>query len=322
MDFLLYESKKKEKQVHSNDECNHVLINNKCNLCGECITNLDKTYDEMTLISSNTVLNNLMENTFNGSFINSTYFNNLNKWTIWEQNYKDKCLLNMIYFIKDKCMGKIPNIVIDSAIIIIRKINLVKHKSGPLKNKYIIKRGNNKLSLIAICLFESSLLTSYPLTYEEISQMFNLDVVYLYRGDKIYKQLQKQIQKETNLDITKISLNFIRRFCNQFEYEQNVLELACRVNANLSEIEQEIITNIPAIRAICCIYIAMLDLNLDKDKNIRKQLQNQYIHIFNSSLLLKSFKNIKKMKNILISNYLIQIWKESCEEIRKQKKGI
>lgn len=322
MDFLLYESNKEEIQNHQKNICNHDINNDKCTICGEYLLNLDKSYDEITSLNTqNTVINNLMENSLQGSFISSNYFNNLNKWTIWDQNYKEKCLFNTIYFIKDKCLGKIPNIVIDSAVIVLKKINLVKHESGPLKDKYIIKRGNNKLSLTAVCLYESSLHTTYPLTYEEVSKLFNLEINLLYKGDKIYKQLKKQIKLETDTKVIDITKNFLIRFYNQFEYEKHVFELATKVNENLNKIEQEIVTYIPGIRAICCLYISMLNLQIDKDKNIRKILQNQYSVFFNPSLLLKSFKNIKKMKKIIISDNLINIWNITCKQIRLEKEN-
>ena len=108
MDFLLYESNKKEDQNVKINKCDHIILDNQCTVCGEYIVKLDKSYDQVSVISQNTVLNNVVENSLNTSFINSTYFNNLNKWTIWDQNYKEKCLLTTIYYVKESMSRKNP----------------------------------------------------------------------------------------------------------------------------------------------------------------------------------------------------------------------
>jgi transcription initiation factor TFIIIB Brf1 subunit/transcription initiation factor TFIIB len=201
----------------------------------------------------------------------------------------------------------------------LKKINLVKHTSGPLKDKYIIIRGNNKISLLASCVYEASLQTQFPLTKIEISNLFQLELTTIYKGDKLFKCFAKKINITKEIHVQQIAKNFLLRFCNEFEYSCEIYEQAVIINKNLSMIEQEIVNNTPGVRAISCLYLAMIILQIDKDKNIRILLNKQYANIFNKSILTKSFKNIKKMKSIITSDKLIKYWIQTCEKIRCKK---
>ncbi len=52
---------------------------------------------------------------------------------------------------------------------------IVKHKSGPNIGKQIIIRGENRISIIAACLFKACEMKQHPRNIKEIADYFQLE---------------------------------------------------------------------------------------------------------------------------------------------------
>ena len=146
-----------------------------CTNCGYMNNNnLDMDSELTDAYSSGSIINKNIEKASLGTnIVGSSYLSKINKWGLW-MNIIKKDILEIIETLKKHCKDKIPTIIIDNAINVMKDINKAKHESEIIK-VYIIIRGLNKKSLIAASICYASKKTNYPLTTIEIANLFDIN---------------------------------------------------------------------------------------------------------------------------------------------------
>ncbi len=87
--------------------------------------------------------------------------------------YKERSLNQVFEQISKICSAnKIPQIVVDSAKILYKKISDCRHKSGTNAGKQIIIRGENRTSIIAACVYKACEMNKYPKNAKDIAEIF------------------------------------------------------------------------------------------------------------------------------------------------------
>ena len=153
---------KQENNKKKKCNCDNLFGSNDgllyCTNCGYMNNNnLDMDSELTDAYSSGSIINKNIEKASLGTnIVGCSYLSKINKWGLWMNNYKEKTLLEIIEIIKKHCKDKIPTIIIDNAINVMKDINKAKHESGDNKGSYIIIRGLNKKSLIAASIYYAS----------------------------------------------------------------------------------------------------------------------------------------------------------------------
>lgn len=151
--------------------------------------------------------------------------------------YKERSLNAVFEYITGVCTkNNIPRIIIDSAKILYKKISDCKHKDGINVGKQIIIRGENRLSIIAACVFRACEMNKNPRNIKEIAEFFNLDEKKVTKGNKQFDKIMKNNDDNTlKLDQfnTDTAEDYIRTKCPKLVSSKNV-EKAIRVAVKIA----------------------------------------------------------------------------------------
>ena len=106
--------------------------------------------------------------------------------------YKERSLNLVFEYIAQICSkNKIPKIIVDTARTLYKKLSDCKHKTGQNIGKQIIIRGDNRLSIIAACVFKACEMNKNPRSIKEISEFFKLDEKKVTKGIKHFSKIMK-----------------------------------------------------------------------------------------------------------------------------------
>ena len=216
---------------------------------------------------------------------------------------------------KKYCKDKIPNIIIDNAINVMKDINKVKHTSGENEGNYIIIRGLNKKSLIAASIYYASKKTNYPLTTIETAKLFEINQKDLTKGEKIFDNLLPNSLKKNTIYISKNEITlYVTKYCNFFKLEKKYKKKALEIANNLIKIEQSIVKGNSSLQAVAIIYLINVHYNLDIEK---KEIKN-CIDIYSDTILNKIYKNILMYEKLLCNNEYTEQWIKTNNLIRNR----
>ena len=270
--------KEENTKIEKKCTCNNSFGSNDgllyCTNCGYmCNSNLDMDSELTDAYSSGSIINKNIEKASLGTnIVGSSYLSKINKWGLWMNNYKEKTLLEIIETIKKHCKDKIPTIIIDNAINVMKDINKARHLSGDNKGSYIIIRGLNKKSLIAASIYYASKKTNYPLTTIEIANLFEITQKDLTKGEKIFDNLLPDSLKKNTIYICKNEIIlYVNKYCNLLKINKFYKNKIQDVANNLMNIEQILIKGNSSLQAIASIYLVIIHYNLDIDKKKNKR---------------------------------------------------
>lgn len=188
--------------------------------------------------------------------------------------YKERSLNIVFEYISEYCSKKnIPRIIIDSAKILYKRLSDCKHKSGATAGKQIIIRGENRLSVIATCVFKACELNKSPRNVREIAEIFGLDDKKITKGIKKFNQIMKNADDNDiimNQFDTNTAEDYIRRHCPKLRINKQNTDLAVKIAQNCCKMKLASDHNPPSIAA-GAILVMVQYLNLDVEKkNIAK----------------------------------------------------
>ena len=128
-----------------------------------------------------------------GTIMANTGSSRLRRKQGWDSvPYKEKSLREVFAVIISICkQNKIKVIISDTAQILYKKIHDSKHKTGKNIGKNVIIRGDNRMSIIAICVHKACEMNKDPRTLKEIAAMFDLPEKKLSKGSKKFDLLMK-----------------------------------------------------------------------------------------------------------------------------------
>lgn len=288
-----------------------------CIKCGYMNNNnLDMDSELNDAYSSGSIINKNIEKASLGTnIVGTSYLSKINKWGLWMNNYKEKTFLEIIETIKKYCKDKIPNIIIDNAINVMKDINKAKHESGDNEGSYIIIRGLNKKSLIAASIYYASKKTNYPLTTIEVSSLFEINQKDLTRGEKLFDNLLPNSLKKNTIYISKNEITlYVSKYCNILKISKEYKKKSLDVANNLIRIEQNIVKGNSSLQALASIYLVIIHYNLKIDK---KYIKNS-IEIYSDTILNKIYKNILIYETLLCNNENTEEWINTNKKIREQ----
>jgi transcription initiation factor TFIIIB Brf1 subunit/transcription initiation factor TFIIB len=129
--------------------------------------------------------------------------------------YRERSLHQVFKQFQEKCANTgILKCIEDDAKIMYKAISECKHNEGKNKDKFIIIRGKNRISLIAACVFFACKRKGMTRSPKEIAEIFDINYTDITKG---CKNFQKFIKKG-NIDINtgySIPEDFVSRFCKE-----------------------------------------------------------------------------------------------------------
>lgn len=268
----------KKKKVNCCENEENYMLSDKitvCRICNSTVSNLTtgaewRFYGNDDNKSSDPArcgmpVNLLLPNSSIGSTVSTTYTTNkdihkVKRFQQWNgMTYRERSRYKVFNDIKSVCeKHNIP-------LIIIKEANSLYTISSETK----ISRGNNRIGLIAACVYFACKNCKVPRSSKEIATIFEIKSVLVTKG---IKTLQEILQlKDNNKRIDKVNTinqsDFIERFCYKLNISKKDVEEINKIS--MKTIENNIISeNTPPSIAAGCIYLYIIKnkLNISKKK--------------------------------------------------------
>jgi len=146
-----------------------------------------------------------------------------------------------------------------------------------------ISRGNNRKGIIAACVYFACKNCNVPRSTKEISEMFSIKNVIITKGCKKFQEIlhyNKQHNKRINKNIIIHSNDFIDRFCNKLNLNNNDIQIIKNISDKAQELKI-IYENTPPSIAAGSIYL--------------------YVRINKINISKKDISNISKISEVTIN---------------------
>lgn len=215
--------------------------------------------------------------------------------------YRERSLHQVFKQFQDKCANTgILKCIEDDAKIMYKAISECKHSEGKNKDKYIIIRGKNRISLIAACVFFACKRKGMTRSPKEIADIFDINYTDITRG---CKNFQKFVKKG-NIDInTGFSLpeDFVSRFCKELHIKDKYIEESINIAKNIRRM------NIASVHTPFSIATSSI-LLMSEFNNIENINKRRLANKFGVSevTISKTFKKIEEYKDILKSQEKVE----------------
>lgn len=199
------ETKPKTEECCINCKSDNIRINKDYIVCEQCgtiqqymINKADKITDINVMYDASK--NVLLPQSSLGTSINKGCYNRISRLQKWDQMpYKERSLYNIFLNIESNCRKfKISKAIIDNAKIFYKFISTQKNK----KDKIVILRKVNKISLIAATVFFGAKLQKIPQKPDEIAKIFNINKTDLSKGCKKFIELMRDHPIYKNIKTT------------------------------------------------------------------------------------------------------------------------
>lgn len=171
--------------------------------------------------------------------INNIRLKRKQKWN--SMVYKERSLNGVFEFIKMVCTkNNITKNIIDTANFLYKKLSDCKYKSGKNIGKQIIIRGENRISIIAACVFKACEMNKTPRSVKEMATFFSLDEKKITKGIKQFDIIMKNSEdniismEHFNTDTAE---DFIRRHCTKLKISKEDTNIAVRIAQNCSKMK-------------------------------------------------------------------------------------
>ena len=175
--------------------------------------------------------------------------------------YREKSLYNVFESLTSRAKNYgIPNVIIEDAKYKYKIISEVK-----------ISRGENRIGIIASCLFIACYENNSRRSIKEISEIFKISPTSMTKGFKKFNEtmltLDPELKKKFDYSISE-SIDFINRFCSNLNLDEDIIEI-CKNVCKEIEYYDLVSENTPTSKAAGSIYLVsyLFNLNISK-KNI------------------------------------------------------
>ena len=172
--------------------------------------------------------------------------------------YREKSLYNVFESISIRAKNYgIPNCIIEDAKYKYKIISEVK-----------ISRGENRIGIIASCLFIACYENQSRRSIKEIAEIFKIPATSMTKGFKKFNEIMLSLKPEYkdkfNSCISE-SIDFINRFCSNLNLEKEIVDI-CRYVCNKIEYYDLVSENTPTSKTAGSIYLVsyLFDLNISK----------------------------------------------------------
>ena len=148
--------------------------------------------------------------------------------------YKERSLNLVFEYINQVCTrNNFLRIIVDTAQSLYKRISDCKHKAGPNTGKQIIIRGENRISIIASCVFKSCELHKSPKSVREIAEIFDLDPKKVTKGNRQYDKIIKNSDDVGFCQMdSDVAADYIRNHCFRLKISRDNADMATRVAQN------------------------------------------------------------------------------------------
>ena len=172
--------------------------------------------------------------------------------------YREKSLYNVFESLSSRAKSYgIPNCIIEDAKYKYKIISEVK-----------ISRGENRIGIIASCLFIACYENNSRRSIKEISEIFKISPTSMTKGFKKFNEtmliLSPELKKKFNYSISE-SIDFINRFCSNLNLDNEIVNI-CKYVCKEIEFYDLVSENTPTSKAAGSIYLVsyLFDLNISK----------------------------------------------------------
>ena len=153
-------------------------------------------------------------------------------------NAQEKKLEQVFKKIDEVCQQyRIPDPVSDDAKIFYKKIGECKQTRGPNIGKNVTTRGDNRIGIIAACLFKACTMHGIPHSVTEFSKMFELKPTKITRGNRLFTSFMNQnedtafsINCKSKVDPTEY---FVERHMTTLKLGQVIIDSAKTMARNI-----------------------------------------------------------------------------------------
>lgn len=220
----------------------------------------------------------------------------LQKWS--QMPYKERSLYEVMQNIDTKCKKyNITKSVIDNAKILYKHISELKYDSND-KNKTIIIRGVNRISLIAACVFYGAKLQKFPRSPKEIAEIFDLKLTQVTKGCRKFLELMEKNPIIVNMK-TSNATDFIERYSNKLKLKKEYIDQAIKIVNNINRLDLISDHQPPSIAAGSLMMMSNVN-NLDLSKKTISEIFG-----ISEVTIAKTYNRIAKYQNILINDDLV-----------------
>lgn len=280
-----------------------------CCDCGSVINTLiDQTIEQRAYNddSNNTVercsgiTSAFLPQTSLGTTISGSSSNRIKKLQQWStMPYKEKSLYIVLKLIQNKCRENgIMRCIEDDAKILYKNINESTHERGKNKGKHMIKRGRNRKSIIAACVFYACKRKGKSKCPKEIATYFDLNYTDMTIGCKLFKSLMKMKYMPYDVQIA-LPEHFINDYCNKLNIDKATIQEILNVSTNIQKL------NIASMHTPVSVAIASI-LLLMKKKGVIVNKNNMAEKFKVSAVTIsKTQKQIGKYECILFNDKLV-----------------
>jgi transcription initiation factor TFIIIB Brf1 subunit/transcription initiation factor TFIIB len=210
--------------------------------------------------------------------------------------YRERSLHQVFKQFQEKCANTgILKCIEDDAKIMYKAISECKHNEGKNKDKYIIIRGKNRISLIAACVFFACKRKGMTRSPKEIADIFDINYTDITRGCKNFQKFIKKGSIDINTGFS-LPEDFVSRFCKDLHIKDKYIEESINIAKNIRRM------NIASVHTPFSIATSsiLLMAEFNNIENINKRrLANKFG--VSEVTISKTFKKIEEYKDILKS---------------------
>ena len=262
-----------------NDTNNYKISNDiiLCNICSNTISNIVDTPEWRYYGSDDTkngdptrcgiAVNPLLPESSVGSVIrgysNKSGMYQVKKYQQWtNMTYRERSLYKVFVGIANICnKNNIPTIIINEAKSLYKLISDIK-----------ISRGNNRIGIIAACVYFACKNCNVSRSSKEISDIFDIKINILTRGCKNFQNILQLNKDKNRVDISNSTkyIDFIERFCNKLKIDNKHLNDIKKLSEEIEKLN--IINDIrpDSYAAGCILYYCNINIVKVNDIQINK----------------------------------------------------
>ena len=279
-----------------------------CTCCGQVVSNLmdcgaewtqynDDYKKDMNRCShpiSQLLPQSSMATTIAGCY--SSRIKTLHNWSAMP--YNERSLNDVFKIIQAKCIElKIMKCIEDDAKIMYKNIYECKHLNDENLSTRYIKRGKNRMSIIAACILFACRKKDKSRSSKEIAKAFKLRKTDITGGCKIFRELAKLTNIELKLNSVKPE-QFIIRFCEELRIKKTFIDQAIQISNNAQKLQIASV-HTPISLATGSIYMIITLNELDIQKKTIAELFN-----VSQVTIAKAYKKLEPFTNLLTNDDL------------------
>lgn len=282
-----------------------------CQTCGQVLCEIIdytpewKQYDDSDVgnVRCGAPINVLLPQSSLSTSIGGMGYNRIKTLHNWHaMPYKERSLNNEFKKIHEICQRmKIPKCVEDDTKIMCKMASECRHKNGRNKGKFIITRGNNRISISAACLFFACQKKSMLYTPREIAESFGIKYAIINRGIKKLRTLI-DVKPIVPTNTTGAQNTFIRRFCDNLKILNIHTDEILKIANNIEKLNIGTEHNQYSLAAASILLVA----ERHKLKHVTKKRLAVEFGISDVTIN-KTYKKIESLKNIIFDEKNVEM---------------